>query len=358
MPKGFSYAGKRNLYRDEEGNFWVRWQSREAGREFSARLKASGIRDADAEAAAWVAGMRKKKGPGRPKGRGGAVPIWEEAVESWVAGMAERPDIAPKTAAYYRERAGGVVELAEGVQLDRITEAMALAWWRGRAAACAPHHANVQLSMVRRIFARAIEKGWASEDPSAGIQRLPVGDRRIILPSAEDFARILDAMPDGESKNMVRWLAYSGMRIGELRRLEWADVERGAEKVSLTVASGKTRGGSPRFRRVPANASLCALVAEMEAGWLAQDMVPVGPVFRIASPRRAFDNAQERAGVGAHMRIHDLRHLFATRCIESGVDIPTVSRWLGHSDGGVLAMRTYGHLRDEHSQAQAARVVF
>jgi integrase len=42
---------------------------------------------------------------------------------------------------------------------------------------------------------------------------------------------------------------------------------------------------------------------------------------------------------------HDLRHLFATRCIESGVDIPTVSRWLGHSDGGALAMKTYGHLR-------------
>jgi len=35
-----------------------------------------------------------------------------------------------------------------------------------------------------------------------------------------------------------------------------------------------------------------------------------------------------------------LRHLFATRCIESGVDIPTVSRWLGHKDGGALAMKS------------------
>ena len=55
---------------------------------------------------------------------------------------------------------------------------------------------------------------------------------------------------------------------------------------------------------------------------------------------------------------HDLRHLFATRCIESGVDIPTVSRWLGHSDGGALAMKTYGHLRREHSTAMAQRVTF
>ncbi|MBU6410034.1 MAG: hypothetical protein KGR98_06580, partial [Verrucomicrobia bacterium] len=39
-----------------------------------------------------------------------------------------------------------------------------------------------------------------------------------------------------------------------------------------------------------------------------------------------------------------LRHLFATRCIEAGVDIPTVLRWLGHQDGGALCMKTFGHL--------------
>ena len=55
---------------------------------------------------------------------------------------------------------------------------------------------------------------------------------------------------------------------------------------------------------------------------------------------------------------HDLRHLFATRCIESGVDIPTVSRWLGHKDGGALAMKVYGHLRNQHSQEMAKKVKF
>jgi integrase len=55
---------------------------------------------------------------------------------------------------------------------------------------------------------------------------------------------------------------------------------------------------------------------------------------------------------------HDLRYLFATRCIESGVDVPTVSRWLGHKDGGALAMRVYGHLRDAHSTEMAKLVSF
>ena len=55
---------------------------------------------------------------------------------------------------------------------------------------------------------------------------------------------------------------------------------------------------------------------------------------------------------------HDFRHFFATTCIEAGVDIPTVSRWLGHKDGGALAMRVYGHLRQEHSFAAVKKVVF
>ncbi len=40
------------------------------------------------------------------------------------------------------------------------------------------------------------------------------------------------------------------------------------------------------------------------------------------------------------------------------MDIPTVARWLGHKDGGALAMRVYGHLRDHHSAEMAQEVTF
>lgn len=59
-----------------------------------------------------------------------------------------------------------------------------------------------------------------------------------------------------------------------------------------------------------------------------------------------------------HFTHHDFRHFFATTCIESGVDIPTISRWLGHKDGGALAMKVYGHLREEHSFAMIKKVSF
>ena len=81
------------------------------------------------------------------------------------------------------------------------------------------------------------------------------------------------------------------------------------------------------------------------------------PVMRVRECQKAMDRAARVIGM-ARITHHDLRHLFATRCIESGVDIPTVSRWLGHKDGGALAMRTYGHLRDQHSTDMAQRVTF
>src|ERR1017187_1959760 len=79
--------------------------------------------------------------------------------------------------------------------------------------------------------------------------------------------------------------------------------------------------------------------------------------MQVRECKRSLSRACKEVGI-ALLTPHDLRHLFATRCIESGVDIPTVSRWLDHKDGGALAMKTYGHLRDQHSTTMAQKVVF
>ena len=71
--------------------------------------------------------------------------------------------------------------------------------------------------------------------------------------------------------------------------------------------------------------------------------------------RTGLAKACQRAGLRS-LSHHDFRHMFTTRCIESGVDVPTVARWLGHQDGGALLARTYYHLVDDHSRNMAARV--
>jgi len=80
-------------------------------------------------------------------------------------------------------------------------------------------------------------------------------------------------------------------------------------------------------------------------------------VMRVQECQKAMERACKDLGLD-RITHHDLRHFFATSCIEAGIDIPTVSRWLGHKDGGALAMRVYGHLRDQHSQAMAQKVTF
>jgi integrase len=84
---------------------------------------------------------------------------------------------------------------------------------------------------------------------------------------------------------------------------------------------------------------------------------PTDRVCVLGECEKSLTNACKKVGA-SRITHHDLRHLFATLCIESGVDIPTVSRWLGHKDGGALAMKVYGHLRDQHSVAMAQRVTF
>jgi integrase len=81
------------------------------------------------------------------------------------------------------------------------------------------------------------------------------------------------------------------------------------------------------------------------------------PVSSIKDAKTCLNSACRRLNL-PHFSHHDFRHFFATTCIESGVDIPTLSRWLGHKDGGALAMRVYGHLRQEHSFEMSKRVSF
>jgi integrase len=80
-------------------------------------------------------------------------------------------------------------------------------------------------------------------------------------------------------------------------------------------------------------------------------------VSRARSAFVALASACRAVGV-PHITHHDLRHLFATTCIEAEVDIPTVSNWLGQADGGALAMNVYGLIRPQHSAEAARKVSF
>jgi integrase len=215
---------------------------------------------------------------------------------------------------------------------------------------------NKAVDALRAVFAIACDQGLIAENPAARVAKAPAKRRWLDLPTMEQFQAVTQSIATSRSKwsadctDMARLLAYSGVRLREGTALRWGQVN--VAKNQLIVIGTK----SETSRRVlPLFPALAALLAEIR-GRRGEES-PAAPILRVGSCRGALASACAAVGV-PKMNHHALRHLFATRCIESGVDIPTVSRWLGHSDGGTLAMKTYGHLRQEHSQAQAAKVHF
>jgi integrase len=152
----------------------------------------------------------------------------------------------------------------------------------------------------------------------------------------------------------VRFLAYSGIRIGEAKHVTWADANFTRRELHVRGdPETATKNGETRF--VPMIPELEQMLIELRAE--RPNDPPTATVMRVFECQNSMSHAAEKIGM-KRITHHDLRHLFATICIESGVDIPTVSRWLGHKDGGALCMKTYGHLRQDHSFAQAQRVSF
>ena len=161
---------------------------------------------------------------------------------------------------------------------------------------------------------------------------------------------LLEGGHNRNAADLARLLAYTGMRIAEAKNCTWGDINW--EKHQLHVAGTKTESSD---RYVP-----LISVAEEFLRKLRDERIGEADDVEIVKCKGingALESACERLSI-PKLTQHDLRHFFGTVCIESGVDIPTVSRWLGHNDGGALLMKTYGHLRDDHSQQEAKKVAF
>jgi integrase len=205
-----------------------------------------------------------------------------------------------------------------------------------------------------------VETGTRYDNPARFIKRLSERSRRPQLPEVQQFDDFVCKLKGGgsrDSKNcadLVSFLAYGGFRKTEAANITWADCD--SVKCKITVRGDPETGTkNSEIREVPMIPDMVQLLERLRAERSGEP--PETPVMKVRECQKAMDRAAKVVGM-TRITHHDLRHLFATRCIESGVDIPTVSRWLGHKDGGALAMKVYGHLRDQHSVAMAQKVTF
>jgi len=216
----------------------------------------------------------------------------------------------------------------------------------------APQHANNALAIVRRMLATVVERGIRRDNPTKGIKRLAIPKTRIDdLPDVAGLDALLASIRaqklrhSEESAQMVEFLAWSGLRISELQTLRWEDVG----EQWLTVTGGEKGTKNKEIRQLPLNGRLRSILALRR--WDGAH----GPIFHILTPRLALEGACQRLGI-RHMRIHDLRHWFASHCIGAGIDVVTVAAWLGHKDGGKTLLATYAHHQKQLSLASAEKL--
>ncbi len=235
-------------------------------------------------------------------------------------------------------------------RLDRVRRRDVLRWF-DRYGATAPAGANRTLDVLRQIFNHAVACGHVGKNPTRGVRPNP-RPRLTRFLSRDEIRRLFAALDAHRGRGsgrqqaeIIRLLLLTGCRKGEIVGLRWSEVGED----SLRLADAKT---GPRT--VVLNARARSILARQPR---------TGSEFAFPSlsdptrPRAAelslWRKVRRTAGI-PDVRLHDLRHTFASHAVMNDVPLPVVSRLLGHAQPR-MTMR-YAHVSDKEVEAAAERV--
>jgi integrase len=219
----------------------------------------------------------------------------------------------------------------------------------------APGTVHTRVNNVRAVLRGAVADRLVLNDPSVGV---PLPRRRraaaaMTLPTSAQVGAVLQAA-DEAFRSFVALCAFAGLRLGEAAAVQVEDID--FLRRTLTVARQVQRGGRGRVElRPPKYGServvflapglvdiLAAHVAAFgrDGGWLFTGEAGQPPHQNTVGYR--WRTATAAAGA-AGLRLHDLRHFYASGLIASGCDVVTVQRALGHASA-TTTLNTYSHL--------------
>ncbi len=221
-----------------------------------------------------------------------------------------------------------------------------------------PVAANRAVKTLAHMY--RLGEGWglvpAGCNPCRSIEKHPERGRERFLTDAEftRLGRALDEAVEAGTASPVaaaaiRLLMLTGCRKGEVLALRWTDVDLDAGELRLPDAKS-----GPRAVQLPPPAVRLLEALPRRAGnpWVFPGRVPDG-----RCSESALDNAWRAVREAARLedvRIHDLRHSFASRALALGETLPVIGKLLGHSD--IETTARYAHLA-QHSIHEAAERV-
>jgi integrase len=218
--------------------------------------------------------------------------------------------------------------------------------------------ANRTIAMLSKMFSLAQRWGMRETNPCKGIERNTEFRRRRYL-SGDELARLTAALakhPDKQSANIVRLLLLTGARRGEVLAARWADIDLGEGVWSKPASSTKQKEAHEAPLSAPARQLLSEIRAEQggKRHALPEYVFPShGESGHVVELKRVWRQLCKAAKIDG-LRLHDLRHSFASQLASGGASLPLIGALLGHSNPSTT--HRYAHLLDD-PQRQAVEKV-
>jgi integrase len=215
------------------------------------------------------------------------------------------------------------------IKISLLTRADVKAWHTSMSAT--PYEANRALAYMSKMLSLAATDWELREsNPCIGIKRFPERARERFF-TDDELSRIGSALASAERHGtelpgfilLVRLLAVTGMRLGEVLKLSWADIDREERAIRLRDA----KSGARTVRLGAAAVAILDAVGEQD-GYVVHDLDPLQPLS-VGSAHRAWSRLCKKAEI-FDGRMHDLRHTAGTFAALAGANAFAVRDLLGH----------------------------
>jgi integrase len=252
--------------------------------------------------------------------------------------------------------------LGEQIKLNEIQPKHILSYRSKQLAGeLSPRTINLRVIALRNVLKMAKTEGYINDLPMKDILQLKyhATEKPLLEPeqieSTIEYAIQHCPRSGIQFANYLFLLAYSGLRETECLSLHWKDVDFQRDLLNVPAELNKNhQSRSINFNKKLKNHLLCMHASRKDDGWLFPSRRPNKQGGRITNFRKTLEWVRGKTGI--YLTDHLLRHYFVSKCVMEGLDFMTIARWVGHTDGGILIGKVYGHLNNEHLVAQAAKL--